>query len=396
MTAPERPLRILVVHSSLLYRTFEASEVWQIVTALLRTAPSGQVMVSVTDCRQAWEAVLVDGRADLGAAQPLRAAWRDGFDVVHVHLPIPLRQLLWAALFRLRRVPVIFSPMALLCDDFGQASWFRGRHPTFRHVKPTLVRLLAMVWTSLSTWVMCLSAEEQRQTRVPAAKTLFAPWPLPDTPLAQAAASAATWPPVDGRDTAGPLAFVSRLDPWRKGIDRLCAWTAAYTQSLPRPAVLLLSPAGEDTPPELDAAVREGVVEWDTQTRGAALLPRLRSCRGAILLSRWEAQPRALREAVVLGLPTISTPSAHFSEVVDVLGFGAVVDGDDPDEVQAAFEAIRLQSPNRGAAKALFGMAEQAQWLLGVYASVAQGEAPPEPDYYKVAARIAPMLAKEG
>src|SRR5690606_18179639 len=144
-----------------------------------------------------------------------------------------------------------------------------------------------------------------------------------------------------GVDPTGPAAYVGRFDVHRKGIDRLAAWLqVAADSTAERPLLRLFAPAGDAPPPALAELIARGVVAWDTETSGADLAGPLRQCRALMLLSRYEGQPRVLREAALLGLPVITTTAGNFTEAITALGGGVVVDGDDPAAVQDAFAQV--------------------------------------------------------
>jgi len=216
---------------------------------------------------------------------------------------------------------------------------------------------------------ICLSEEELRQARLPEARSSLVPWPEPNTPLSRKLSSVVVNRAVG--HPAGPVAVVTRMDVYRKGIDRLCRWLLEYEHGLPRPAVILLAPHADDAPKELEALTRSGVLEWDTKTMGADLLDPLDRCRGVMLLSRWDSQPRALREAACSGLPTLSTSSTNFIEVVECLGSGVIVDGDDLDAIYKAFVDLpeHLRDPAR--ARAFFSRREIGKLILEILLAVA-------------------------
>jgi len=276
----------------------------------------------------------------------------------------------------------VLVPFVLLTRDFAQNSWYLGRGGLFRRVKPLLVRALGLVWGRVATTICCASSEEVRQSRVPPHKVVLLPWPYPDTPLARAAGEGAI-----ERNPDGPVALLSRLDPWRKGFDRVAAWLERHADDLPRPAVLLLAPR-DDSDSVLVRRFAElteaGLVEWDTTSQGAALTERLQQCRGVLLLSRWEGQPRALREALLLGLPVLTTPSSHLTEVFASIGGGMDVDGDNPDDVQRGFLALQGLPASAERARDTFGNRRVGEFLIDVLRGAADGRPDRDPtgDYY--------------
>jgi glycosyltransferase involved in cell wall biosynthesis len=378
-----RPLRVLVVHSDLHSRLFECSEVWQYLRALAATTDNGQVAVSATDCRRVYDVTFDTPIGGLVAGTGMLRGLRRPVDVGVVFGPLPWYHLLVALALRLRGVPVVFAPLALLTRDFAQGSWYLGRGRLFRQAKPWLVRALGRLWARAAAVIVCASAHEVRDSGLPPGQVVLLPWPLPDTPLAALAARA----DMDDlhRDPQGPVALASRYDPWRKGFDRLATWLETHGDALPRPALVLLTPEPEQDDPvavRLRRLAADGLVDWDTTTRGQSLADRLRTCRGAVLLSRWDGQPRALREAALMGLPILCNASANFAEVLDALGAGAVVDGDDPDAVQAGY--LQLCGPQDAAvrARALFDPDAVGRFLGEVLAAVAGGRPPPHRSYY--------------
>lgn len=380
------PLRVLLVHRGVLTREAEAAEVEQLAVGLLLAAGRGSIEVSVSDCRWVYRAVLHDGEVRLCRTGLLRHL-RDGVDVAHVHMPVPVQHLLAAVALRLHGVPVVLSPMGMLGDDFGRSTWFRGRRTLFAHVKPATVLLLRLLWGAVAQRFVCLGPEEVERSHLPPGRSAVLPWPLPLTDLGRASPALGAPPLASG---AGPVAFVSRFDVQRKGIDRLCGWLEACAAELPRPAAVLLAPRPAGGHPRLDRLVAAGLLEWDGSTTGVALAERLRRCRAVMLLSRFEAQPRALREAAALGLPTICTDTGNFRAVVGALGKGALVDGDDPAAIQAAFVAVAGASRSVSAARELFDPVRVGAFLLALLVSAAQGRPFEDADYYRsrvVAAR---------
>jgi glycosyltransferase involved in cell wall biosynthesis len=123
-------------------------------------------------------------------------------------------------------------------------------------------------------------------------------------------------------------------------------------------------------------------LKWDWQTRGADLEGQLRDCRGVMLLSRYEAQPRSLREALWLGLPIICTPACNLSEAISVLGTGTIVSGDDPSEIQSAFESLPEDEGAAELARRLFDRKEVGRFLVSVLLDLGSGRRPTERDYY--------------
>jgi glycosyltransferase involved in cell wall biosynthesis len=226
---------------------------------------------------------------------------------------------------------------------------------------------------------VCQSRHEICATGLEDATCVMLPWAKPHVPLLAERDVVKTRPAV-GADA--PIAFVSRMDPWRKGMDRLCAWVSAYASTLPHPAVILLVPRGRDEPPQLHELVRQGLIEWDAESRGAALESPLQRCRGAMLLSRFDGQPRSLREALWLGLPIMCTSECGLDEVVATLGAGRIVRGDAPAEIQAAFESLPAVSVNRTDVHHLFDRVEIGGFLLAALVAVASRRPPPR-DYYE-------------
>jgi hypothetical protein len=254
-------MRVLVVHGDLLSRLYEAGEVWQTIAGLLRGA-NGPISVDVTQGGPVWQAVLENGRASAGPKRPPEERRRDAYDVVIIFGLIPVwPHLRWALRARLHRTPVLFAPLCMLTRDFASASWFKRRPRLVQASKPLQVVVLRRVWDRLATLWLVATEEERRQTGLAPQRCALLAWPFPDTDLA---ASVRTHGPIDDvLDPDGPIAFVSRMDVPRKGIDRLCAWLQAHAAELPRPALRLIAPAGDDVPPTLSVLEEEGLLEWD-------------------------------------------------------------------------------------------------------------------------------------
>ena len=264
--------------------------------------------------------------------------------------------------------------MAFLTQDFALKSWTHRRPRVWTAAKAfALLPALRAAWKKVAHAFVCQSDYEVRSSRLPAEKCVVLHWPKPDSALL--AADPVLVRPPNGRAQA-PVAFVCRMDPWRKGIDRLCAWLTAYRASLPRPAVVLLVPRGDNEPPQLQELVEAGLIEWDWQRRGAALADQLQRCRGAMLLSRFDAQPRSLREALWLGLPILCTPQCGLDQVAAMLGVGTIVDGDSPSAIQAGFEALADDCVDIDAVRHCLDRREIGRCLLSALVAIAAGLPP--------------------
>ena len=372
-----------MVHLWLHRREVEHFEIYETVAGLVRAAEAEGSMVCATDGRLLYDTGWDDdGQLVYEPRGGLSAVLSRRWDVAHVHMVLPHAQMLFAAALRLRGIPVVLTPMSMLGDDFASGSWFRTRAPRLRRLKPYGVRVLGVAWRAVATAYVVQSREEARQARLPMERCSLVPLPAPRTPLADAVqdTGAAVTPGGEG----GPLAFVSRLDSWRKGLDRVCAWLDAYADGLPRPAVVLYAAdEGQPRPSRLASLRDEDLLRWDQTTRGAALTATLMRSRGVVLLSRWDGQPRVLREAALLGLPTMSTRSSHFEEAVQALRCGVIVeDADDPAQVHAAFEALVEQPRDAAAARMLFAKEAVGRSLLLALRQVAVGRPDHTVDHY--------------
>lgn len=377
-----RHLKVLVVHTGLHLREVESYEIYETVAGLAAAIENEDVVLQATDGRHLYDAQ----RGDDGELEYVRCgsvvdALRRRYDVAHIHMVLPQTHLLLAALLRLRGVPVVLTPMSMLGDDFGGSSWFRHRRTAVLRVKPHAVRVMRLLWGSVATAFVVQSEEEARLAHLPRRRVALLPLPAPRTPLADAVLDVR---PPGGGEEDGPLAFVSRLDTWRKGLDRLCAWLEAHAEDLPRPAAVLYAPEdGSPRPDSLPRLIDDGLLRWDKTSRGADLVRELEAARGVVLLSRWDGQPRVLREAALLGVPTMSTAASHFTEVVHALGTGVLVsDADDPDEVHRAFGELAGQPRHADAARRLFHRDGVGQSLLLLLRQVAAGD-PVDVDHYR-------------
>lgn len=380
MTA--RPLRVLVVHTGLHLREVESYEIYETVAGLAAAAEGEPVVLQATDGRQLYDAQRgADGELEYVRCGTVLDALRRRYDVAHVHMVLPQTHLLLAALLRMRGVPIVLSPMSMLGDDFGGGSWFRHRPPAILRVKPHAVRLMRVLWGLVTAAFVVQSAEEARLAHLPGDRVALLPLPAPRTPLADAVLGVGR---PGGGEQHGPLAFVSRLDSWRKGLDRLCAWLEAHADDLPRPAAVLYAPEdGSPRPDSLHGLIEQGLLRWDKTSRGADLVRELEGARGLVLLSRWDGQPRVLREAALLGIPTMSTPASHFTEVVRALGTGVLVaDADDPAQVHHAFCELARQPRDADAARRLFHRDAVGHSLLTLLRQVASGQ-PVRVDHYR-------------
>lgn len=378
-----RSPRILVVTAVLHDREVEGYEIYETVSGMVASAQRSGVLVQATDGRRLFDTEL-DEQGELRYVDrgPLVRAFLSRYDVAHVHMVLPVHHLLLAVLLRLRGAQVVLTPMSMLGDDFGGYSWFRESSSVFLRVKPGAVRLLGMLWRRVAVAFVVQSAEEARLAHLPRRSCSLLPLPAPRSALADAVLDVR--PDEAGGSGQGPLAFVSRLDSHRKGIDRLCAWLEAYRDDLPRPAVVLYAPDdGAARPQSLTRVMQDGTLVWDTHSRGQDLVTGLSGSRGVLLLSRWDGQPRVLREAALLGLPTMSTPASHFTEVVEALGSGVLVaEPDDPAAVHRAFLALADQRRDAEAARRLFHRDSVGDFLLGLLNEVATGSTP-SVDYYQ-------------
>jgi glycosyltransferase involved in cell wall biosynthesis len=379
----EGPVQVLVVHVWLHRREVEHLEIYETIAGLVRAAEAEGSTVCATDGRvlygTRWDE---DGQLVYVPCGGVLAALRRRWDVAHIHMILPHVHLLLAVALRLRGTRVVLTPMSMLGNDFASGSWFRTRAPAFRRFKPYGVRVLRVAWRAVTTAYVVQSREEALQARLPVGRCSFVPLPAPRTALADALVDDVSAGLPGGAD--GPLAFVSRLDSWRKGIDRICGWLDACADVLPRPAVVLYAAdEGQPRPSRLGPLHDEGLLHWDQDSRGAALVAELLRSRAVVLLSRWDGQPRVLREAALLGLPTISTRSSHFEEVVRALGSGVIVDdADDPAQVQAAFEAVATQRRDPAAARKLFARESVGRSVLLALRAVAQGRPESTVDHY--------------
>ena len=370
-----RPVRVLVVSRLLLWRRDEGSELWEQVAGLVEANTAGEIEILVTDCVNVYAPHVHAGQMRLELKGTIAASWWTGVDVVHVcHLLPVIRHLLVGILFRVRGARIVFSPMAFLTDDFGLRSWTHRRPRVWTGSKAIALYSLRRAWNAIAHAFVCQSDYEVRSSRLPKEKCAVIHWPRPDVALLT---DDRVLTAVPSNGAQAPIAFVSRMDPWRKGMDRLCTWLSEYASTLPRPAVVLLVPRGPGEPPQLEPLVRAGLIEWDWTSRGAALAAPLQRCRGALLLSRYDAQPRSLREALWLGLPIICTPECGFDQVVAMIGAGKVVHGDRPSEIQAAFDSLGAQKMNTDDVHRLLNRVETGRFVLSVLVAVGAGQHAP-------------------
>jgi glycosyltransferase involved in cell wall biosynthesis len=372
-------LHLLVVHSALGWRENEGGEIADLIVGLRRrvAAEGGQLLA--TNGRALFR-VEADGD-DVGYTRVggLSALIRARVDAAHVHMVSQVRHLLVALLLRLRGVPVLLSPMGMLGDDFAGSSWFRTSGRLRRRAKPVLVRALRGCWSLVATAFVCTSAHEAQQARLSPSRVVLVPLPAPRSPLAARALSGGG---TVRSSSAGPVAYVGRFDVHRKGIDRLAGWLQSRRDELPRPALRLFAPAGEQAPRAIAELIADGVIDWDMHTTGADLAAELERCRAMILLTRYEGQPRVLREAVLLGLPVITAAAANFSEALAVLDAGIVVDPDRPDQIQDAFEAVTACRPSPAAAAVLFDRDRLGSFVHDVLTDLAHRRGVQLADYY--------------
>ena len=358
-------LRVLVGHVGLLINRDETAEIAEQIAGLVETS-SHLLDVLATDCRTTYRPVLQGGQVEYVPLEPLRKTLAAGVDLAHIHMPVPFSHLVVALRLRLGGARLVMSPMAMLGDDFSQKGWFTERTRLFDSLKPLFVRVLRLAWRAVTNRFVCFSETEVRQARLPVKESVLVPWTMPKTALTAAAERRESPFIYDGSDGM-PVAFVNRMDWSRKGFDRLCTWLSARADSLPRPAVLLFAPREGSYPSILDELIKQRLIDWHQPAFGGDLLAALEKTRGLMLLSRWDAQSRILREAALVGIPTISTANSHFEPVVQVLGCGAVVDGDDVDSIQAGFTAVVGRKAGTGRAAALFDRSTVAAFLAELY-----------------------------
>lgn len=366
-------------------------EVSELTAGLLeaRGADATDLEVVATDGRDLYDVQLHAPAVRYVRRGPLdRAALRQ-VDVAWVHLPIPSVHLRVALRLRLRGVPVVLSAMTMLSTEFAYGRWTFSSSRLPLRAKPFAVAGLRLVWSGLATAFSCVSGHEIRTSGFERSRCAVAPWPLPRSGLADAA-RAAEAVAIPGPSGTRPVAFLSRWDVRRKGIDRLCAWLCAYEASLPRPAALLFARATGPVPDTLPGLVERGVLVWDQERSGAELLDDVRRCRAVMTLSRFDGLPRVLREAAALGLPTIATASANVAELSAVVEKGTVVDGDDVDAVQRAFERADFDDLDPTRARVLLDRRAIGAFNSRVLAGVARGRLPGGVDHYReVASRLA-------
>ncbi|MEM9033482.1 MAG: glycosyltransferase [Actinomycetota bacterium] len=135
----------------------------------------------------------------------------------------------------------------------------------------------------------------------------------------------------------------SRLDWYFKGLDRVLAATdaAARTTGTAPFRVLLCGPdyrGGSNLAREAATTNAADIAVASTGEYTPGSKRPLREADGAVLLSRWDGSPRALREAVHFGLPLLVSPATHFADLVESTGAGIVVD--DPEDVEAGATAV--------------------------------------------------------
>jgi hypothetical protein len=385
-----RPLRLLVVHRGLLHQRDDTLEIDQQVLGIIEVG-GARVEPWASDGHSLFRVEVREGA--ICYAYGGRFPWRraHGFDVAYVHMPVPLVHLLVAARLRVAATKIVFAPMAMLEDGYGRSGWFRRLSLGARVAKWLTVRVLRRAWLAVSHRFVCLSREEVMHTSLPPDRCLIVPWAAPASGLGAAAASAPTErgeaserSPVTDR----PAVVICRFDAHRKGLDRLGHWLVEHEASLPRPAAVLLAPPHPEPPPELGAAIELGLLTWDQDTMGPGLLEPLLASRGSILLSRWEAQARALRESLLLGRSVVTTSPSHLAEVAELAGGVEVVDGDDPAAVQHAFERLGKDPVDVATARWIFDRRRIGAFLVAAFEDEARGH-PPATDGYALASEHA-------
>jgi glycosyltransferase involved in cell wall biosynthesis len=374
-----RPVRVLIVSKLILWRRDEGSEFWEQVSGMVEANTAGAADILVTDCSTVYRPHMDAHQMRFEPIGSIASSWFTGADIVHVlHLLPAVRHLLIAALFRVRGSTIVFSPMAFLTRDFALRSWTHRRPRLWTASKTAALRVLKASWNLLAHTFVCQSLYEVRSSKLPENRCVIVHWPRPDVPLLTESRHLVA---LKNHDRSAQIAFVSRMDPWRKGLDRLCTWLSEYASSLPHPAVVLLVPRCAGEPPQLEELVRAGLVDWDWKSQGAALENQLRRCRGSVLLSRYDAQPRSLREALWLGLPIICTPECGLDQVVSLLDAGKVVDGGRPAEIQAAFDSLAGKTVNIDDVHRVLDRMETGRFLLSVLVALGTGRQPPR-SYY--------------
>jgi glycosyltransferase involved in cell wall biosynthesis len=385
------PTRVVIVHRGLLHQRDDTLEIEQQMIGIIE-ASGDRIEVIAGDGHSVFEPILSNGSIRyrrLGGF--VRELWRRPADVAYVHMPVPVVHVWLALLLRASGAAVVFAPMAMLEDDYARSGWFRPLSAVAVASKGIAVRLLRRVWVGLADWIVCFGREEVERAHLPQDRCLLVPWPAPDSPLGRVAAEQRSVPaqrrhqPIGlaGRYDERPVAYIGRLDVNRKGIDRLWRWARANGSSPASPRALLLAPMHPHPPQELADAVDGGAIEWDRDSMGADLLPRLRECRGVVQLSRWEAQSRACREAILLGLPVVVSRPSHLDEVLALTGAGEVVDGDDPAEVREAIDRLGRLPVDVDMAAQLFDRRRIGTFLATALESIASGEDPPSTSAYE-------------
>jgi hypothetical protein len=386
-----RPLRLLVVHRGLLHRRDDTIEVEQHLVGIIE-AGGVRVDVMASDGHSLLRPVVREDGVVYAHEGRFRPWSGRGFDVAYVHMPVPLVHLVVAACLRLAGTKVVFAPMAMLEDGYARSGWFRPLSRPAVLAKVVAVRALRALWRSVADRFVCLSQEEVELTSLDRRRCLLVPWAAPSTALGRAvargerseAADPTPWTKADR-----PAVFISRLDVHRKGIDRLCRWLLQYESSLPRPAVVLFTPPHPAPPAELVVAIDRGVLVWDVDTMGSDLVEPLRASRGSILLSRWEAQARALRESLLLGVPVLTTHPNHLHELAALTGGIEVVDGDDPASVQEAFEHLGKLAVDVEVVARVFDRRRIGAFLLDAFEGLAMAAVAGRDDGYReVAAAV--------
>lgn len=386
--APTEREDIVVAHRTVLlasvclqWRQDEGADVRQLVAGLVEVAADRQdVDLLGTDLRRTYRLRVETGELFLDDIGPVSDLLGKSVDVVHILFALSSKNVVLAAAARLRGSAVVLSPMSMIDRDFAAGSWFRRRRGTTG--KRVALTLLRWAYRPFVQRYVCVSQNEEHSTSIPSRRAVLAPLARPDSPLGNIAENQGS--AACRHDKLGPVAFVSRLDVHRKGVDRMTRWVQECADELPRPAVRLLAPPEDDPPADLRQLIDSGLVLWDAKTRGAALAPALQTCRGLMLLSRWECHPRILREGSLLGLPTLSTRACNFREVTAAIGAGVVVDGDDPADVQRGFDELGTADVDIHAAERLFDRRRIAEFLLDHLLAAAGEPGNPARSYYEV------------
>lgn len=263
--------------------------------------------------------------------------------IVHFHGGLIIKCMSDALLLHLFGVKIYLSPCSQLSDELKACSWrgeFVGLNRLFRTLTINIIRF---IWISISGKIICLSSHEADSSHIPIKKRIICPWPTPHTALSQVALKASLERKKSGNKVKITdnlnLAYIGRFSLYPKGLDILNESIKDIGNDVR--IFLYTPPLRLETRQNIEFSTYFNDAIWDTETHGAGLYKHLQQLDAVVNLSRWDGQPRALREAMLCDCFTLSTKESHFSDIHDEFGTGVTVASHTIDALISSIEKLK-------------------------------------------------------